>query len=71
MNYIAEIHDQCQSMPVALQKQVLDFICFLKTRYRHKPIKASTDQACGILKAPHGVSLTDRDTAISKRGSQL
>jgi|GEM_PF-477326 hypothetical protein len=65
MNYIQEISAQCQTLPENIQKQVLDFIYFLETRYTQmqstEDVNALTDveleQACGILNAPHGVSL--------------
>jgi hypothetical protein len=65
MNHIQEISAQCQTLPEGLQKQVLDFIYFLEARYTQKQstedVSDLTDpeleQACGILKASHGVSL--------------
>ncbi|QWF72095.1 DUF2281 domain-containing protein [Methylomonas paludis] len=69
MSHIQEISTQCQTLSEDLQKQVLDFIYFLEARYTQKQstedVNALTDaeleQACGILKASHGVSLEQID----------
>ncbi len=79
MNHIHEINTQCQRLPEDLQKEVLDFIFFLESRYapnrgtQTSPVStdAELEQACGILKAPHGVSLTQMEEAIKKRGGDL
>ncbi len=79
MNHIQEINNQCQRLPENLQKEVLNFIYFLESRYAIKDGKpsdvgltdAELEQACGILKAPHGVSLDDIETAIKQRGGKL
>jgi hypothetical protein len=79
MNHVQEISAECQTLPEDLQKQVLDFIYFLEARYTQKQstedVSALTDaeleQACGILKASHGVSLEQMDAAIKTRGGQL
>jgi hypothetical protein len=79
MNHIHEINTQCQRLPEDLQKEVLDFIFFLESRYTLKrsgqtgPVltDAELEQACGILKAPHGVSLEQMEDAIKKRGGDL
>jgi Protein of unknown function (DUF2281). len=76
MNHIHEINTQCQRLPEDLQKEVLDFIFFLESRYAAKRSRqtnrvltdAELEQACGILKAPHGVSLAQMEDAIKKRG---
>jgi hypothetical protein len=68
MNHIQEISVQCQTLPEDLQKQVLDFIYFLEARYTQNQsadddntiTEAEREQACGILKASHGVSLEQR-----------
>ena len=80
MNHIHEINTQCQRLPENLQKEVLDFIFFLESRYAPKRSRQTTnrvltdaelEQACGILKAPHGVSLAQMEEAIKKRGGNL
>jgi hypothetical protein len=79
MSHIKEINHQCQRLPENLQKEVLDFIYFLESRYSiNNAIRtvsslsdAEIEQACGILKAPRGVSLEDIETAIKQGGSQL
>jgi protoheme ferro-lyase len=79
MNYLNEITTHSQKLPENLQKEVLDFICFLEARYSFNSItqhnKQLTDeefeQACGILQAPHGITLEQMDAAIKKRGGSL
>ena len=79
MNHLNEIKTHTQRLPENLQKEVLDFICFLEERYSFKPITQHSnqlfdekiEQACGILQAPHGVSLEQMDEAIKKRGGSL
>jgi hypothetical protein len=79
MNCLNEITTHSQKLPENLQKEVLDFICFLEDRYSFKAKiqhnKQLTDeeieQACGILQAPHGITLEQMDGAIKKRGGSL
>jgi Protein of unknown function (DUF2281) len=77
MNHINEITSHSQRLPENLQKEVLDFICFLERRYSFKSeIQNKTEftdeeieQACGILQAPYGITLEQMDEAIKKRGA--
>ena len=79
MNYLYEITAYSQRLPENLQKEVLDFICFLEERYSFKSVTQHKDeltvdeveQACGILQAPHGITLQQMDEAIKKRGWNL
>jgi len=80
MNYLNEITTHSQKLPENLQKEVLDFICFLENRYSFNPITQQQnnqltdeeiEQACGILQAPHGITLEQMDEAIRKRGGSL
>jgi hypothetical protein len=79
MNHLNEITTHSQRLPENLQKEVLDFICFLEARYSFKPIAQRNheltdeeiEQACGILQAPHGVTLEQMDEAIKRRGGNL
>jgi len=80
MNHIQEISTHCQTLPEELQIQVLDFINFLEVRYTQNQTveednisltDAELEQACGILKAPHSVSLVEMDLAIKSRGGKL
>lgn len=79
MNHVDEITLHSQKLPENLQKEVLDFICFLEKRYSFKPeipnkielTDEETEQACGILQAPRGVTLEQMDEAIKKRGAGL
>ena len=53
---------------------MLDFICYLESRYSFPtPTKINAEltdpeieQTCGILTAPHGVTLEQMDAAIKK-----
>lgn len=55
-----EITLHSQKLPENLQKEVLDFICFLEARYSAKPKRQDRneltdeeiEQACGVLEAP-------------------
>lgn len=80
MNHVNEIAAHSQKLPENLQKEVLDFIVFLEDRYSLKPIiplhnnqltDDEIEQACGILQAPHGVTLEQMESAIKKRGGHL
>ncbi|MDD5271214.1 MAG: DUF2281 domain-containing protein [Methylovulum sp.] len=79
MNHINAITTHSQCLPEYLQKEVLDFICFLEARYLfptataqgNELTDAEIEQACGILTAPHGVSLEQMDEAIKSRGGSL
>ena len=79
MNHLNKITIHTRRLPENLQKEVLDFICFLEDRYSFKSITQlkceltdeDIEQACGILQAPHNVSLEQMDDAIKKRGGSL
>jgi hypothetical protein len=79
MNHLNEITAHSQRLPENLQKEVLDFIYFLEERYSFKPkiqdnielTDEEIEQACGILQAPHGVTLEQMDEAIKRRGGNL
>ena len=79
MNHLNEITTHSKKLPENLQKEVLDFICFLEARYSFKPetqykhelSDEEIEQACGILQAPHGITLEQMDEAIKKRGGRL
>ena len=79
MNHLNEITTHSQKLPENLQKEVLDFICFLEARYSFKPKTQNRnqltdneiEQACGILQAPHGITLEQMDEAIKERGGSL
>jgi len=79
MNHLNEITAHSQRLPESLQKEVLDFVCFLEARYSFKPkiqnrnelTDKEIDQACGILQAPHGITLEQMDEAIKERGGSL
>jgi hypothetical protein len=72
MNHLNEITTHSQRLQEKLQKEVLDFICFLEERYSFKSITQhkykltdeEIEQACGILQAPpHGITLEQMDEA--------
>jgi len=79
MNHLNEITTHSQRLPENLQKEVLDFICFLEerysfksvTQYKHELTDEEIEQACGILQAPHSITLEQMDEAIKKRGGSL
>jgi hypothetical protein len=79
MNHLNEITTHSKKLPENLQKEVLDFICFLETRYSFKPklqernelTDEEIEEACGILQAPYGITLEKMDEAIKKRGAGL
>jgi hypothetical protein len=79
MNHVNEIISHSQKLPENLQKEVLDFIYFLETRYssklnileRNELTDKEVEKACGILQAPHGVTLAQMEEAIKKRGAGL
>ena len=79
MNHLNEITTHSQKLPENLQKEVLDFICFLEKRYSFKPTiqdnneltDEEIEQACGILQAPHGITLEQMEEAIKKCGASL
>jgi hypothetical protein len=79
MSHLNEITTHSQRLPEDLQKEVLDFICFLEERYsfksvtqiKHEITDEEIEQACGILQAPHGITLQQMDEAIKKRGGRL
>ena len=78
MNHLNEITAHSQRLPENLQKEVLDFICFLEDRYSFKTRQHNNqltdeevEQACGILQAPRGVTLDQMDEAVKKRGGSL
>ena len=60
MNHLNEITTHSKKLPENLQKEVLDFICFLKDRYSFKSITQhkykltdeEIEQACGIFTGP-------------------
>ena len=79
MNHLNEITTYSQKLPENLQKEVLDFICFLEDRYsstsvtqhKHELSDEEIEQACGILQAPHSVTLEQMDETIKKGGGKL
>jgi hypothetical protein len=78
MNHLELIALHSRKLPESLQKEVLDFACFLEARYAeqteapsHAVSEADIKQACGVLKAPHGVTLEEMDAAIRARGGRL
>jgi hypothetical protein len=79
MNHLNEITTHSQRLPENLQKEVLDFVCFLEDRYFYKAktqhnmqlTDEEIERACGILQAPHGITLEQMDEAIKKRCGNL
>ena len=81
MKHLEKIEAHSRRLPESLQKEVLDFVCFLEARYlrgqgrqfdhRNPVSDREVEQACGVLKATHGVTLEEMDAVIRKRGGQL
>lgn len=78
MKHLAQIEAHSRRLPESLQKEVLDFVCFLESRYlreqgRHRnPIRdEDVEHACGVLNATHGVTIEEMDAIIRQRGGQL
>lgn len=79
MNHVDEITLHSQKLPANLQKEVLDFICFLEKRYSFKQniqgrselTDEEFEQACIVLQAPQSVPVDQMDEAIKKRGAGL
>jgi len=79
MNHLNEISTHSKRLPESLQKEVLDFICFLEDRYSFKSIiqnkqeltDEEIEQACGILQASRSITLEQMNEAIKKRGGSL
>ena len=80
MKHLEEIEEHSRRLPESLQKEVLDFVCFLEARYLVETSRQPTDrspisdreleQACGVLKATHGVTLEEMEAIIRQRGGQ-
>jgi hypothetical protein len=84
MNTAELIYQESKELPEFEAKEVLDFVAFLKAKRQRlkvsmnsknlQPTKltdAEIEQACGILTAPHGVSLEQMDEVIKRRGGHL
>jgi len=81
MEHVEDIAEHSRRLPEPLQKEVLDFACFLEARFLREQAQRKTprnplsdqevDKACGVLKATHGVTLEEMDAAIRKRGGEL
>ena len=81
MKHLEQIEEHSRRLPESLQKEVLDFVCFLEARYLREQSRQDTnlnpvsdqeiEQACGVLKATHGVTLEEMDAVIRQRGGQL
>lgn len=79
MNHLNAITTHSKKLPTHLQKEALDFICFLESRYlpptettqNNTLIDVNIEQVCGILTAHHGVTLEQMNEAIKKRGGSL
>lgn len=67
----AEVLQDYEKLPSEAQRQVIDFIEFMKARYQKpKPIpeELSIESSFGLLKAQHTVTLEDMDKAIQVVG---
>lgn len=84
MNTAELIYQESKELAEFEAQEVLDFMQFLKAKRQklkhtvdneslphHELTEDEIEQACGILTAPHGVSLEQMETAIKKRGGSL
>jgi len=84
MNTAELIYQESKELAEFEAQEVLDFMQFLKAKrqkfkhavdnkslVQHELTEEEIEQTCGILTAPHGVSLEQMKAAIKKRGSGL
>lgn len=63
-----------ETLPLDAQKQVIDFIAFIKERYQTKVIKqpqSTQEGSFGSIKVKKKVTLEQMDEAIRQRGATL
>ena len=70
----AEVLQDYEKLPNEAQRQVIDFIEFMKARYQKPKSEKNTDtieSSFGLLTANHSVSLEEMDKAIETEGGKL
>jgi len=68
------IQEEFSALPPEAQRQVVDFIAFIKSRYQTNTSASNVapiEQSFGIVKAKRTVSLEQMEAAIEHEGSLL
>ena len=63
-----------ETLPPDAQRQIIDFIAFIKSRYqigKDKLSKSNTEKSFGVIKVKKRVTLEQMDEAIRQRGGTL
>lgn len=63
-----------EELPIDAQQQVIDFIAFIKERYKNRKSSYSqikTESSFGSIKVKKRVSLEKMDAAIREKGASL
>ena len=70
----AEVLQDYEKLPNEAQRQVIDFIGFMKAKYQKPKLikeELSIESSFGLLKAKHTVTLDEMDRAIKAEGGKL
>lgn len=70
----AEVLQDYEKLPNEAQRQVIDFIEFMKAKYQKPKLikeELSIESSFGLLKAKHTVTLDEMDRAIKAEGGKL
>lgn len=70
----AEILQDYEKLPSEAQRQVIDFIEFMKARYQKQKTErdaVSIESSFGLLTAEHSVTIEEMDKAIETEGGKL
>lgn len=69
-----EVLQDYEKLPNEAQRQVIDFIEFMKAKYQKPKLikeELSIESSFGLLKAKHTVTLDEMDRAIKAEGGKL
>ena len=70
----AEILQDYEKLPSEAQRQVIDFIEFMKARYQKQKAEknsSSIENSFGLLTAEHSVTIEEMDKVIETEGGKL
>ena len=70
----AEVLQDYEKLPNEAQRQVIDFIEFMKARYQKQKFEKESEKienSFGLLTATHTVTLEEMDKAIEVEGGKL
>ncbi|PWR00603.1 DUF2281 domain-containing protein [Leucothrix pacifica] len=70
----AEVLQDYETLPTEAQRQVIDFIEFMKARYQKTKSEnktSSIEDSFGLLKASRTVTLDEMDMAVETEGGKL